>query len=140
MTMITEVPRAEGNDLGWLVTRFVRNTAGATHAVLVSADGLAMAFSAGLPLERAEQMAAVSSGLTSLSAGAARLFQAGRVMQSIVEMEGGFLMLMSVSEGSHLAVLTSAQADVGQVGYEMALLVERVGRVMSASARTAADG
>lgn len=133
----TEVPRTDGNDLGWLVSRFVRDVPGAAHAVLVSADGLAMAFSAALPIDRAEQIAAVSSGLASLAAGSARLFEAGRVLQTIVEMEQGFLMLMSVSEGSHLAVLTSPQADLGQVGYEMALLVERVGRSMSATPRTA---
>lgn len=132
-----EPTRVEGNDLGWLVSRFVRDVPGAAHAVLVSADGLSMAFSAGLPIDRAEQIAAVSSGLASLAAGSARLFEAGRVLQTIVEMEQGFLMLMAVSEGSHLAVLTTSQADLGQVGYEMALLVERVGRAMSASARTA---
>lgn len=133
--MITEVPLTGSNDLGWLVSKFVHDVPGASHGVLVSADGLAMAYSASLPRERAEQVAAVSSGLASLSDGSARLFEAGRVLQTIVEMEHGFLLLMSVSEGSHLAVLTSAEADLGQVGYEMALLVDRVGRAMSASAR-----
>jgi predicted regulator of Ras-like GTPase activity (Roadblock/LC7/MglB family) len=42
---------------------------------------------------------------------------------------------MSVGDGSHLAVLTQATADIGQVGYEMALLVERVGQMVQAQAR-----
>jgi hypothetical protein len=32
-------------------------------------------------------------------------------------------------------VLTQATADIGQVGYEMALLVERVGQMVQAQAR-----
>ena len=50
-------------------------------------------------------------------------------------MEHGYLLLMSVGDGSHLAVLTQASADIGQVGYEMALLVERVGRTVQAQSR-----
>jgi uncharacterized protein len=57
------------------------------------------------------------------------------VMQTIVEMENGFMLLMSVGDGSHLAVLTQSTADIGQVGYEMALLVERVGQMVQAQAR-----
>jgi uncharacterized protein len=59
------------------------------------------------------------------------------VLQTIVEMEQGYLMLMSVGDGSNLAVLTHDSADIGQVGYEMALLVERVGRTVQAGARVA---
>ena len=88
-----------------------------------------------VPADRAEQVAAVSSGLASLATGAARLFDGGAVMQTIVEMQNGFMLLMSVGDGSHLAVLTQATADIGQVGYEMALLVERVGQMVQAQAR-----
>jgi predicted regulator of Ras-like GTPase activity (Roadblock/LC7/MglB family) len=122
-------------DLDWLVTRFVDDVTGAAHAILVSADGLLMAASASIPGERGEQLAAVSSGLASLAVGAARLFEGGAVLQTVVEMEQGYLMLMSVGDGSNLAVLTQESADIGQVGYEMALLVERVGRAVQAEAR-----
>jgi predicted regulator of Ras-like GTPase activity (Roadblock/LC7/MglB family) len=101
----------------------------------VSADGLLMAMSESIPDERAEQVAAVSSGLASLAVGAARLFDGGAVLQTVVEMEHGYLMLMSVGDGSNLTVLTEEAADIGQVGYEMALLVERVGRMVQAEAR-----
>jgi predicted regulator of Ras-like GTPase activity (Roadblock/LC7/MglB family) len=124
-------------DLDWLVSRFVDDVADAAHAILVSADGLLMAASTSIPGERGEQLAAVSSGLASLAVGAARLFEGGAVMQTVVEMEHGYLMLMSVGDGSHLAVLTQESADIGQVGYEMALLVERVGRTVQAQARVA---
>ena len=125
----------ETRELDWVVNRFVEGVQGAAHAVLVSADGLLMAASGRLPAERAEQVAAVSSGLASLATGAARLFEGGAVLETIVEMENGFMLLMSVGDGSHLAVLTQVAADIGQVGYEMALLVERVGQMVQAHAR-----
>jgi predicted regulator of Ras-like GTPase activity (Roadblock/LC7/MglB family) len=121
--------------LDWLVSRFVEEVADAAHAVLVSSDGLLMAASGSIPADRAEQLGAVSSGLASLAVGAARLFAGGAVLQTVVEMEQGYLMLMSVGDGSNLAVLTATTADIGQVGYEMALLVERVGRTVQASPR-----
>ena len=99
-----------------------------------------MAASASIPDDRAEQVAAVSSGLASLAVGAARLFEGGAVLQTVVEMEHGFLLLMSVGDGSHLAVLTQNSADIGQVGYEMALLVDRVGRMIQARARVPLGG
>ena len=122
-------------DLDWVMSRFVEEVPDAAHAILVSADGLLMASSTSIPAERAEQVAAVSSGLASLAVGAARLFEGGAVMQTIVEMEMGFLMLMSVGDGSNLTVLTTEEADIGQVGYEMALLVDRVGQTVQATAR-----
>jgi predicted regulator of Ras-like GTPase activity (Roadblock/LC7/MglB family) len=82
----------------------------------------------------------VSSGLASLAVGASRLFEGGAVLQTIVEMEHGYLMLMSVGDGSTLAVLTQESADIGQVGYEMALLVARVGAAVQAQPRLSASG
>jgi predicted regulator of Ras-like GTPase activity (Roadblock/LC7/MglB family) len=124
--------------LDWLVSRFVDEVPDAAHAILLSADGLLMAASASIPDDRAEQVAAVSSGLASLAVGASRLFDGGAVLQTVVEMAHGYLMLMSVGDGSNLAVLTQEAADVGQVGYEMALLVDRVGRTVQAQARARA--
>jgi hypothetical protein len=134
------VPSADERNLDWLVTRFVDEVADAAHAILLSADGLLMAASSSIPADRAEQVAAVSSGLASLAVGASRLFEGGAVLQTIVEMEHGYLMLMSVGDGSNLAVLTQEAADIGQVGYEMALLVDRVGRAVQAQARLGAGG
>ena len=137
------VPDGQGQDernLDWLVTRFVDEVSDAAHAILLSADGLLMAASASIPDDRAEQVAAVSSGLASLAVGASRLFDGGAVLQTIVEMEHGYLMLMSVGNGSNLAVLTQESADIGQVGYEMALLVDRVGRAVQAQARLSVSG
>ncbi|MGH3520937.1 MAG: roadblock/LC7 domain-containing protein [Haloechinothrix sp.] len=125
---------------GWLVTDFVRRVAGVAHAVVVSADGLLLAGSAGLPQDRADQLSAVSSGLMSLTDGAARCFEAGVVNQTVVEMERGYLFLMSVSDGSCLAVLASPNCDIGTVAYEMTLLVDRVGAQLTPDLRTRHQG
>jgi hypothetical protein len=128
---MTKAPRSTSDSsLDWLVSKFAREVPGVAHAVLVSADGLLVAASEHLPAERADQLAAVSSGLASLSSGAAQLFEGGQVLQSVVEMQNGYLLLMRVGDGSHLATLASASCDIGQIGYEMAILVERVGAVV----------
>lgn len=121
--------------LDWLVAKFAREVDGVSHAVLVSADGLLMAASEHIPTERADQLAAVASGLASLYTGAAQLFAGGHVMQSIVEMENGYLLLMRVGDGSNLATLATRSCDIGQIGYEMAILVERVGNVIQSGRR-----
>lgn len=133
--MSEPTPGAPQRNLDWVVSKFVDDVSGATHAILVSADGLLVAGSSRLPADRAEQMAAVSSGLASLATGAAQLFDGGTVLQTVIEMEQGYLLLMSVGDGSNLAVLTSGTADIGQIGYEMALLVQRVGPMIQAEAR-----
>src|SRR5579884_298370 len=125
------------NSLGWLLSNFAREVPGVSHAVLVSVDGLLMAASEHLPRERADQLAAVASGLASLATGAAQLFEGGQVLQSVVEMQNGYLLLMRVGDGSHLATLATPSCDIGQIGYEMAVLVERVGGVVQSTRRSA---
>src|SRR3954449_11384990 len=65
-------------NLNWLITNFVDNTPGVSHTVVVSADGLLLAMSEGFPRDRADQLAAVASGLTSLTAGGPPAFHGGR--------------------------------------------------------------
>ncbi|KOU91405.1 roadblock/LC7 domain-containing protein [Streptomyces sp. XY533] len=99
-------------NLNWLITNFVDNTPGVSHTVVVSADG----------------------------AGASRIFEGGAVNQTVVEMDRGFLFLMSVSDGSSLAVLAHPECDIGLVGYEMALLVDRAGSVLTPDLRAELQG
>ena len=122
----------------WLVSAFTEEVAGVAHAALVSADGLLVAASQSLPRDRADQLSAIASGLSSLSLGTAELFSAGRVVQSVIEMEEGFLLLMSVGDGSNLVVLANPGCDIGLVGYEMTLLVERVGKMVDTPLRAGA--
>jgi predicted regulator of Ras-like GTPase activity (Roadblock/LC7/MglB family) len=123
-------------DLSWLVTNFVSRVPKVAHGVVVSSDGLPLAFSDGFPAERADQLSAIASGLTSLTQGAAQIFDAGGVSQTVVEMERGLLFVMSIRNGSVFAVLAAPDCDLGLVAYEMSLLVERVGRVLTPALRT----
>ncbi len=124
-------------DLNWLVTNFVERVPEVAHAVVVSSDGLPMAYSHGFPAERADQLSAIAAGLTSLTSGAAQIFDAGTVNQTVVEMDRGLLLVMAISGGSVFAALATPECDLGLVAYEMTLLVERVGRVLTPALRTA---
>jgi len=126
---------SSAQDLNWLITNFVERVPAVAHAIVVSADGLPLAFSEGFPADRADQLAAVASGLSSLTQGAARVFEGGTVLQTVVEMQGGLLLSMAISNGSSLAVLASPDCDMGLVAYEMTLLVERVGRALTPEPR-----
>ncbi|HEY0215881.1 MAG TPA: roadblock/LC7 domain-containing protein [Cellulomonas sp.] len=118
-------------DFGWLLDNFVRATPGTRMALVVSADGLLMALSAGVARTTGDQLAAIVAGISSLARGAARELGARTVLQSVIDLDDGFLMLMSISNGSLLAVSAEAGAEVGMVGYEMALLVRRAEAVLT---------
>ncbi|MFC4057535.1 roadblock/LC7 domain-containing protein [Planomonospora corallina] len=125
----------EARRFDWLITEFVRGTPGVAHAVVVSADGLRIASSEGFPDDRADQLAAVAAGLLSLTVGASRVFEGGAVTQTVVEMERGLLLVMAISDGSVLAVLASPECDMGLVAYQMTLLVDRAGQVLTPAIR-----
>ncbi|MGH8867764.1 MAG: roadblock/LC7 domain-containing protein [Actinomycetes bacterium] len=131
---------ADADDYAWLVNDFAERVAGVSHAVVVSADGLLVAMSHGFPRDRADQLAAIAAGLVSLTQGAAYCFMGGQVRQTVVEMEGGFLFVMAMGDGSSLAVLASPTCDIGVVGYEMALLVVRAGEILTPDLRAGVAG
>jgi uncharacterized protein len=126
---------ADARNLNWLVANFAKATPGVAHAMVLSADGLPVAVSERLDRARADQLAAIASGLASLTQGAAILFEGGPVNQTVVEMERGFLFVMSISDGSCLAVLAATSCNVGVVAYEMTVLVARAGDVLTPSLR-----
>ena len=129
-------PGSDPGRFGWLLTNFVDRVAGVSHAVVVSSDGLLLTSSIGLPRDRADQLAAVASGMSSLTRGAARVFGAGEVMQTVIEMQLGCMLLMSIADGSCLAVLASPDCDMGLVAYEMTLLVDRAGQLLTPELRS----
>ncbi len=131
----TNVDAPPIGEVSWLLENFARKVPGVASTVVVSADGLLLAMTTGLERTAGDHIAAVTSGIASLTGGAARVFAAGEVRQVIVEMSGGFLFVTSISDGSHLAVLTRADADIGMVGYEMTLLVARVGELLTPALR-----
>jgi hypothetical protein len=122
-------------DLNWLITDFTARVADVAHAVVVSADGVPLAVSEGIPQFFAEQLAAITAGLVSLMQGAARIFAAGQPTQALVEMEGGLLLVKAISDGSSVAVLASPECDTDLVAYEMTRMVEAVGEVLTPAVR-----
>ena len=119
----------------WLVDEFVERVPGVAHAVVISADGVLLTRSRHLPDERADQLAAIASGLVSLAGGAARCFDAGDVVQTVVEMDQGVVLLMSIRDGSSLVALATTDCERGLVGYEMTLLADRVGKALTPEVR-----
>ena len=122
---------AEAANFSWLLANFVKTVPGVQHTLVVSADGLLMAMSDDLDRTSGDQMAAIVSGLSSLTRGAARQLAGGEVRQAIVEMDHLFLFTTSISDGSVLAVVAEGTCDVGLVGYEMTLLVTRAEATMT---------
>ncbi|HRW36702.1 MAG: roadblock/LC7 domain-containing protein [Acidimicrobiales bacterium] len=131
---------AAARNVNWLVEHFVDHIPGVSEAVVVSADGLPMAVSRGLDRDAADRFAAVASGLIGLAYGAAGRFGGGAVTQIMIEMENAFLFVTGISDGSCLAVVAASNCDVGLIGYEMAVLVERAGAVLTPELRAELQG
>jgi predicted regulator of Ras-like GTPase activity (Roadblock/LC7/MglB family) len=123
-------------ELNWLLDDLVKRVASIHKALVLSGDGLPTGVSEELTREDGEHLAAVASGFHSLAKGVGRHFDAGGVRQTVVELDEAFLFVTAAGDGSCLAVLSDADADVGQVAYEMTLLVKRVGAHLASSPRT----
>jgi len=129
---MSSTPVSDGaRSFSWLLNGFVEKTAGVTDAVAVSSDGLLMAMSSTLDRASAEQTAAIISGLVSLGNGASGCFGFDGLEQVIVAMRRGFLFVSSISDGSCLGVVANKGCDIGLVGYQTTLLVERAGGVLT---------
>ena len=129
--------------LDWLLQDFVDQTPGVGSGLLASREGLALSL-AGLTDDEADKMAAMLSGLYSLSRGIGRIKgDGGGVRQLCIEGDAVNLFLMSAGDGlpqgvrqplsvgsdmvgTVLGVLTVPDADAGVVGFGMATLVKSV--------------
>jgi predicted regulator of Ras-like GTPase activity (Roadblock/LC7/MglB family) len=123
------------DNVRWLVADLVERTVGLTEAVVVSPDGLPLAMSGGLDRATGDRFAAVASGMIGLAHGAAGRFGGGAVLEVMIEMEHGFLFMTGIADGSCLAVSTTATADVGLVGYELAVAADRIGALLTPALR-----
>ena len=121
--------------LSWLLDNLVNQVEHVQQALILSRDGLMVAASRGLTPEDSEHLSALAAGLQSLARGTGRQFRGGEVRQTIIEMEFAFLFIIAAGQGTCLAVLTSAEPNVGLVAYEMAMLVRRMGKYLAAEPR-----
>ncbi|PWR06384.1 dynein regulation protein LC7 [Micromonospora acroterricola] len=124
--------------LDWLLDELVERVPAAREAVVLSADGLLLGSSAELERADAEHLCALAAGFSSLARGASRHVDGGPVRQTVVEMESAYLFVTTAGQGACLAVVSDADADIGLVAYEMAMLVIRVGESLTAPARPSA--
>jgi uncharacterized protein len=123
--------------LSWLLTNLIERVPAIAHAIVVSSDGLPLACSQDFPTDRADQLSAITSGLTSLTQGASRMFEGGAVTQTVVEMQRGLLIVVSIGDGSTLTVLAATDSDMGLVAYEMTMLADKAGRALTPKMRGA---
>jgi predicted regulator of Ras-like GTPase activity (Roadblock/LC7/MglB family) len=125
--------------LSWLLDNLVHQVEQVEQALVLSRDGLVVASSRGLTREDSDHLSALAAGLQSLAQGAGLHFRGGNVRQLIIEMEKAFLFLIAAGQGTCLAVLTSAEPNVGVIAYEMAMLVRRMGKHLAAEPRPTDD-
>jgi predicted regulator of Ras-like GTPase activity (Roadblock/LC7/MglB family) len=122
-------------ELDWLLDNLVSSVLGVRIAVILSPDGLSLGRSPGLSEADAGHLAALAAGAQSLARGVGVWSGYGDVSQTIVEMEAALLFITPAGRGTCLALLADAGADAGQIAYEMAVLVKRVGQHMIANPR-----
>lgn len=133
--MVSDVQPARDPDLAWLLRSLVDNVPRTRSAVLLSADGLAIA-AHGLSADLADQMSAIASGLFSLARTAAvRFGRSDGVRQVVAELDDYLLFVSSAGFGSVLTVLADREADAGVLGYEMTQLVKSVRPFLATPAR-----
>ena len=121
--------------LGWLLDNLVGRVPQVRQALILSRDGLVVATSQNMAREDAEHLSALAAGVQSLARGAGQRFAGGAVRQTIIEMESAFLFVTAAGQGTCLAVLSSADANLGVMAYEMAMLVRRMGKYLTAPSR-----
>jgi predicted regulator of Ras-like GTPase activity (Roadblock/LC7/MglB family) len=125
--VVDMVMSVQADNVNWLMASFVESTPGVEQAIAVSSDGLLIAISARLERAAADKLAAIITGMRALAHGAATEVGRGPVAQVLVEMADGYLFVSAISGGSTLGVVTRKHCDLGLVGYEIAMLVSRVG-------------
>ena len=151
----TRLPKADGtimNAIAWSVEHIAQHWSNARWAATGAPGSVPPAPSDGTPpswqdalayLDSAasdlswieetsdEQFAAITSGLSSLTMGASRCFDADGVDQVIVEMGSAYMFVTTVSMGSCLGVIADKECDMGLIAYEMTLLVDRFGDLLT---------
>ena len=123
--------RAAAADFNWLLNRFATETAGVVDAIAVSSDGLLIAVSRLRDHADSERLAAIVSGITSLAAGASGNYGLGALNKVIVDLEDGHILVSAIGSGAVLGVVTSKEAKLGNIAYEMTVFANRAGAALS---------
>ncbi|MCL7430329.1 roadblock/LC7 domain-containing protein [Streptomyces sp. YS415] len=119
------------DDFNWLLEHFATQTAGVREVVAVSSDGLLLAGSRLTDRAEADRLAAVISGITSLSFGAAANRDLGTLDKVIIDFSGGYLLVTVIGAGCVLGVVAHKSAGLGTLAYEMTLFAERAATTLT---------
>ena len=130
--------KGAAEELGWLLDNLISRVANVRQALVLSRDGLTVAKSQNMSREEGDRLSALAAGVQSLARGAGQQIAGGEVRQIVIEMDSAFMFVMAAGEGTCLAVLASAEANLGVMAYEMAMLVRRMGMHLTATPRPAA--
>jgi len=128
-------PAPDPRDPDRLLTDFAERVPDVLRAAVVAPDGVLVAVSDRTQTDHLEQLSAITAGLISLASAAARIFDGGAVTQALVTMKRSTLVIMAIDQGSSLAVLATATADLDTIAYEMTMLVEEAGSIFIPPAR-----
>ncbi|MDX3763020.1 ATP-binding protein [Streptomyces mirabilis] len=85
----------------------------------------------GLSRDLADHLSALVSGIVSLTQNAADTYGFRGMKLVVIEMLDGFMMVNHMRDGSCLGVLAGEGCDIGLVGYEMAVLADRAGALLT---------
>lgn len=118
-------------ELNGMLEHFVQTTPGVSQVVGVSSDGLLMALASPMPRGEGDKLAATVSGMTTLAITASQLLDQGPLTQVITEFRDGYILASMLSGRACLGVVASKDCDLGVVGYETTMLVQRFGRDLS---------
>ncbi|HLT12277.1 MAG TPA: roadblock/LC7 domain-containing protein [Micromonosporaceae bacterium] len=119
------------SSLNSLLAGMLARTPGTVHAVLATVDGVQVAISAGLPPERASQLATIGAGLLSIADGAGIMMGTGGPQHVIVEMYGGLLLAAPVAPRVVLSLLATHDADRERLGFELAQFACQIGPMVA---------
>ncbi|MFL6057220.1 MAG: roadblock/LC7 domain-containing protein [Actinoallomurus sp.] len=128
----------EDNKLGWMLDEALKMPE-TRHAILLSADGLLMAYSQRIGRDDAERHAAGMSGLQSLARSSAEFCGDRRTAwrQTVTEFDDGYVFLVAAGPGAYLAVSTTERVDMEGISFRLQELVQRLGKELSAPPRQA---
>jgi len=128
-------PALDPQDPDRVLTDFAARVPGVLRAAVAASDGVLLAASDRTQSDQLERLSAITAGLISLAGAAARIFDGGDVTQALVTMAHSTFVIIAIDQGSSLAVLTTAAADLDTVAYEMTMLVEEAGGIFTPPAR-----
>ncbi|MGW7312237.1 roadblock/LC7 domain-containing protein [Streptomyces sp. NPDC054865] len=127
-------------DITWILDDLA-NFPGARHALVLSADGLTVGSSAGVNRDLADTIAAMASGMQSLSRRGAKFVtdEDSAWEQTMVSYADGFFFLLAAAEGAYLVVSATKDVDIEALSYRMAKTTAGLGPALRVAPRENLD-